>query len=271
MPIDYKLGKIYKLVNDMTDDVYIGSTCEPTLARRLANHISNFRSYKKGKGHYVSSFQIIENGNYDIQLIESYPCNSKDELHAREGHYIKTMACVNKVIVGRSKKEYYQQNCEIIKNRQKQYRELNSENIKIQQKQNYAQNKEQFKQYYQVNKESIRKRQKQYRELNSANIKIKQKQKYAQNKKQFKQYYQENKEHFKELRNNNKKRLQERHNCECGGHYKLPHKALHTKTTKHQQFIKLMDFVKSDKEFYNAYISLQKIKNREVKQLPKLF
>ncbi len=238
MPIDYKLGKIYKIVNDMTDDVYIGSTCEPTLARRLANHISNYRSYKKGKGHYVTSFKIIENGNYDIQLIESYPCNSKDELHAREGHYIKTMACVNKFVAGRTRKEYEQQN------------------------------KEQFKQYYQVNKESIKNQQRQYYEDNKDKIKEYKRQYSVLNKDKIsaykKQYCNENKDRIKLYSS-------VKHNCECGGQFVTSHKTRHMKTTKHQQFIKFMDFVKSDKEFYDVYLSLQKIKNREIKNLPTLF
>jgi hypothetical protein len=103
---NYQDGKIYKIIDLTNDNVYIGSTCEPTLARRLAKHVGNYKRYKKGDGHYITSFKIIENGNYDIQLIESYPCSTRDELHSREGHYIKTLACVNKVIAGRTKKEY---------------------------------------------------------------------------------------------------------------------------------------------------------------------
>ncbi len=198
---DYKDGKIYKIVDLTNNDVYIGSTCEPTLARRLAKHVGNCRSYKKGKCHYVTSFKIIENGNYDIQLIESYPCNSKDELHAREGHYIKTMACVNKVVAGRTRKEYEQQNSVL-------------------------------------NKDKIRAYKKQYRNENKDRIKL---------------------------------HGLAKHNCECGGQFVTSHKSTHMKTTKHQQFIKFMEYMKSDKEFYNAYLLLQKIKNREVKQLPKLF
>ena len=33
---DYSKGKIYKIVCNVTGLVYVGSTCEPTLARRLA-------------------------------------------------------------------------------------------------------------------------------------------------------------------------------------------------------------------------------------------
>ena len=55
---------------------------------------------------YISSFQVLENNNYDIILIESYPCETKDQLYSRERHYIETLDCVNLVIPGRNRKEY---------------------------------------------------------------------------------------------------------------------------------------------------------------------
>ena len=94
---DYQLGKIYKIECNVTEKVYIGSTCEPILARRLAGHITDYKRYLNGKFNYISSFDVLQNGNYDIVLIESYPCNSKDELHARERYYTNNINCVNKV------------------------------------------------------------------------------------------------------------------------------------------------------------------------------
>ena len=106
MPVNYQEAKIYKIIDMTSDDIYIGSTCEPTLARRLAGHVRNYKTYLKGKCNFVTSFKIIQKGNYDIQLIEAFPCNSKDELHSREGYHIKNNDCINKVIAGRTIKEY---------------------------------------------------------------------------------------------------------------------------------------------------------------------
>ena len=50
--------------------------------------------------------KILANNNYDIQLIELYPCNSKDELHSREGYWQKEIKCLNRCIAGRTKKQY---------------------------------------------------------------------------------------------------------------------------------------------------------------------
>ena len=35
MVVNYQLGKIYKIVDNTNGNIYIGSTCETTLARRL--------------------------------------------------------------------------------------------------------------------------------------------------------------------------------------------------------------------------------------------
>ena len=95
--VNYKLGKIYAIECNVTGQKYIGSTCEPTLSKRLTKHVGSYRCYLKGTYPYVSSFDILQSGNYDIVLIESYPCNSKDELHARERYHTNNIDCINKI------------------------------------------------------------------------------------------------------------------------------------------------------------------------------
>ena len=50
--------------------------------------------------------------NCKIELIENYCCECKEELLRREGHYIRENECVNKLIAGRTKKEYKSENKE---------------------------------------------------------------------------------------------------------------------------------------------------------------
>jgi DNA mismatch repair ATPase MutS len=121
--IDYQQGKIYKIECNVTGKVYIGSTCEPILARRLAGHITNYRCYLNGKSRYLTSYEILQNRNYDIVLIESYPCNSKDELHSRERYYTNNINCVNKVKAQGMTNELGE------KEYKKQYRENNKDMI----------------------------------------------------------------------------------------------------------------------------------------------
>ena len=93
---NYKLGKIYQIVCLTTGELYIGSTTLKTLAERLSGHKRDFKQWKNGKGHYLTSFIILEKNNYQIELVEAFPCNSKDELNTKEAHYIKNTVCVNK-------------------------------------------------------------------------------------------------------------------------------------------------------------------------------
>jgi hypothetical protein len=149
--VNYQLGKIYKIVDNTNGNIYIGSTSQATLAHRLSKHVSNYKSYlkKTNKNYNTSSFEIFQNENFDIILIELYPCNSKDELHARERYYIETLNCVNKCIPTRTKKEYMKEYCEInkehIKQRQKNY-DFNNKEHKAQMSKQYRFN----------NKEKIR-------------------------------------------------------------------------------------------------------------------
>jgi hypothetical protein len=107
-------GKIYKLYIDGVEDmVYIGSTKQKVEAR-IQGHKNKYKEYKNGKYHYVSSFALFEyiednNGcNLCYDIIEEFDKITKRELEIIEGQYIKSFKCVNKVIAGRNKKEYYQ-------------------------------------------------------------------------------------------------------------------------------------------------------------------
>ncbi len=126
----YSRGKIYKIVSDSCDEIYIGSTCEPTLARRLAKHRYNYNAYKKEEKCYMSSFKILERGDYSIVLIKEYPCENKEQLFAKERHYIDKYkdACINQrknvgLMLSMGKNEYKRYQSQL-------YRKENSDKIK---------------------------------------------------------------------------------------------------------------------------------------------
>ncbi|RZJ99361.1 MAG: hypothetical protein EOO43_26640 [Flavobacterium sp.] len=65
--VNYADGKIYKIIDNTNGNIYIGSTAEPTLARRLAKHKSDYKRYLEGKSRYVtSSFGILDNEDYSL-------------------------------------------------------------------------------------------------------------------------------------------------------------------------------------------------------------
>ena len=151
---DYQKGKIYKLYSVSNKDlVYYGSTTL-TLNERLRLHINNYKNNSN-----CTSKKVIETGDYKIELIENYLCNSKTELEIREREYIEANKSVNKVIPCRTNKEYYEDNKEKIAKEKKIWRKNNKEKMKEYFEEYYENNKEkiaeQKKEYYQYNKEKI--------------------------------------------------------------------------------------------------------------------
>ena len=93
----YQNGKIYKIIDNTNGKIYIGSTREKSLNRRLQKHKSSYNCYlnpnvKQGK---MASFDIIENGDFKIVLIEDCPCENKDQLLSREQYHIERNDCIN--------------------------------------------------------------------------------------------------------------------------------------------------------------------------------
>lgn len=116
----YGNGKIYKLNDKTNGNIYIGSTIK-TIEQRLLEHRNAYKSYLNGKYHFVTSFKILKNNNYSIELLELYPCNNKKELTNKESWYIRNLDCVNKKIEGRTIKEYYIDNRDALNNKHKQH------------------------------------------------------------------------------------------------------------------------------------------------------
>ncbi len=85
----YINAKIYKLMNNITDKIYIGSTTKD-LNLRLQLH--------KSPHNPTVSKQLFNNqAIVSIHLIEDYPCNSRNELKLKEIHYINANpSCINK-------------------------------------------------------------------------------------------------------------------------------------------------------------------------------
>lgn len=86
-----KIYKLYSITNP--ELVYIGST-GLDLQVRLAQHVLSWDAFKRGiNSKRISSYQIIDTGEYGIEEIES--C-SDNERFIREQHHIDSSKCVNK-------------------------------------------------------------------------------------------------------------------------------------------------------------------------------
>lgn len=223
MPLNYQNGKIYCIRSYQTDDIYIGSTTRP-LSERKSGHVRKYARWQNGHKDYTSSFELLKYDDHYIELVEYFPCNSKEELHKREGEITReTENCVNKLIAGRNAKEWYQENKEIIKNKVKIYRRENKEKIK-----------QRSQLYYAKNKEQINEKRRDF---------------YSENKEPFsitaKKYYQENKEIIKqkskENYEKNKEKLYEKYKCECGSTLTKGGQRRHEKTKSHIKWLEAQE------------------------------
>lgn len=131
----YINGKIYKLIDNTNNNIYIGSTIQ-TLKKRLNCHIK----HNNNNSSNLCSGLIIKNGDYQIILIEDYPCNNKRELEFREQYYIDNNKCINIKNAYTDQKEY---NKEYFK----EYRIKNKDNLKKKKKEYQNKNKDKLKVY----------------------------------------------------------------------------------------------------------------------------
>ena len=171
---DYQNGKVYKMVaGGMT---YVGSTTT-TLAQRKATHKVKWKRWKVGTGHQVTSFDLFETGEpVDIVLLEDVPCERREQLHARERHWIETLDCVNRRVPGRTAKEYREVNQDKIKEWGKRYREANRGKAKQYREANQDKIKEGGKRYREANRAKVREYQKKYHDANKDKLKEQKKQ-----------------------------------------------------------------------------------------------
>jgi group I intron endonuclease len=143
---NYENSKIYKLVNNIDDKIYIGSTVA-RLSKRKGQHKE--KSIKCPDRKVYKHINQVGWGNVDIVLIEKYPCKDKEELHARERYFIEELKA------------------ELNNNKPLQtieeYREINKEKFKKYDKERYIGERKEYakqkaKESYEKNKDKINER-----------------------------------------------------------------------------------------------------------------
>ena len=144
---DYSKAKIYKILNTETADIYIGSTIGPLCKRMWKHKYSSTVPYKSTNKLYKLTTELGFH-KLSIELRETYPRASKEELHARENHWIRQLGTLNTTIPGRTDKEYREDNAELLKAQKKEY---------------HVNNKERLTEYYSTWKEANAEHLKQYR------------------------------------------------------------------------------------------------------------
>ena len=204
MPVNYADAKIYKIepiCSHDESDVYYGSTCRVRLCDRYKGHLADYKqTHKKMTITSRFIFDKYKVENCHIVLVEAFPCANRDELTARESHYIRTLPCVNKCgklsleDIKENVKEYRKNHINEIKEKDKEYRKNHINEIKEYnsthkdcQKEYYLLHKVQRTQYKLDNKVSIALTRKIYNEKNKVSLALKRKLRYEATKKVQKQ------------------------------------------------------------------------------------
>ena len=143
--IKYENGKVYKIVCRKTGLIYVGSTTKPLLCQRLTAHRTHYKMYLDGRHNFVTSFKLLENDDYYIELLENVKAKSKDELLKRERYYIETLNCVNVKTPTHTRQEYKDKNRDEINRKIREYYKNHQEHYKEQKKEYRKNNKETIK------------------------------------------------------------------------------------------------------------------------------
>ena len=147
--VNFQLGKIYKIVCNETGLTYYGSTCDSTLARRLVAHRTEYN--KENSTKELPWFKVLKGNNYEIVLVEDFPCSRREELNKQLRTHIENNECVNKIIPTRTLQEYKRDNAD------KKYEYYQSKEFK-----------ERKAQYQKENQDVINARSRKYRAVKKA-------------------------------------------------------------------------------------------------------
>ena len=206
---DYSQGKVYEIFNSITDDTYIGSTTQ-LLCNRMKNHRNHCR-YQNRTTYNCKLYQCLRQhgvDNFYIELIEKCPCTIKEELHAREAHWIRQeRPSLNGAIPGRTDKQYYQDNKEKINEYNTNYHK-NHWDAYFETAKRYRDKMQNTPGY----KEKVKERNQKYRQDNKDAIRI------------------YNKEKYEKL---------EKVKCECGCVVSKYYLSKHKSTPKHEELMQM--------------------------------
>jgi hypothetical protein len=90
MVLNYGNGKIYKLVSDQDNQFYVGSTIQK-LCQRKTQHVCKSKNPNEMGRLVYEHFNQIGWQNVKIILVETYPCDSVEELVKRERYWYELL------------------------------------------------------------------------------------------------------------------------------------------------------------------------------------
>ena len=154
MPIDYSKCKMYRLIADGSDDMYIGSTCQP-LCKRIVEHRNNAK-YSKRESNLYNWMRDIGIENVKIVLISEHPeCQNFEQQRMFEREAVErlqpslNMKQPYRSMEERQKyhREYNKINCDRLREYSLQYYSERREHQRQKCREYYANNREKMREY----------------------------------------------------------------------------------------------------------------------------
>ena len=146
--MDYSKAKIYKILNSVDDEIYVGSTC-CNLSTRMAKHRYRAKEERSTNHKLYKKMNEIGQENFSIILLDEFKeCQNIEQLRKKEREKIEELNPVlNNQVPSRTHKEWIEQNHERKKELdRKLYQNTREEKIEYQ-KQYAKNNPEKVKEY----------------------------------------------------------------------------------------------------------------------------
>jgi len=142
------IGKIYKIIHNQSNIIYIGSTFN-NLKDRFYNHKITFKQYINNNHSEIAIYPyFLKYGieNFKIVLIKEYEVIDKKHLESKEQLWINKLKSINKnnsfSIYKLYQKQYQIKNKDELLKKQKEYNKNNKDKIKVYKKEYYKKNKD---------------------------------------------------------------------------------------------------------------------------------
>ena len=156
--MDYSKAKIYKILNSVDDEMYVGSTC-CNLSTRMAKHRYRAKEDRSKNHKLYQKMNELGQENFSIILLEEFKeCQNIEQLRKKEREKIEELKPVlNSQVPSRTYQEWKEENHEHKKENDRKLYQKNREERLEYQKQYAKDNPEKVKEYkrkwYEKNKQ----------------------------------------------------------------------------------------------------------------------
>lgn len=190
MPVDYKLGKVYKIYSAQAEECYVGSSAQKHLSTRFAQHKNSYKKWSADPENekFVSVYDLLKFGDCVIEILEVSPCTCREELLKKEREWFDKLPCVNKLapyrtvdekisIKQETHRKYREEQGEKLLKKKRFYHQDNKDTINRKRREKHAENpeihREADRKWSQNNKAKKAESDRNYREAHKDTIKRK--------------------------------------------------------------------------------------------------